>query len=105
MTRFEDWLAESARILGADHDLGTIEEGKWADLLILDADPLEDIRNTRRIWRVIQGGQVVERDAPAREVVGFIDRSPVADRADHAFDGLRPGARGRSISRHTRSVR
>jgi hypothetical protein len=28
-----------------------------------DADPLEDIRNTRRIWKVIQGGHVVDRDA------------------------------------------
>lgn len=53
----------AARILKAEKEIGTIEEGKWADLVILDADPLEDIRNTRRIWRVIQGGRVVDRAA------------------------------------------
>jgi hypothetical protein len=53
----------SAKILGAEKDLGTIEVGKWADLVILDADPLVDIRNTRRIWRVMQYGRLVDRDA------------------------------------------
>jgi len=46
----------AARMLGRDHDLGTVEEGKLADLLILDADPLEDIRNTLRIHGVVKGG-------------------------------------------------
>jgi imidazolonepropionase-like amidohydrolase len=53
----------AARILGAEKDLGTIEVGKWADLIILDADPLSDIRNTRRIWQVVQNGHVVDRSA------------------------------------------
>ena len=53
----------AARILGAEAEIGTIEEGKWADLLILNGDPLEDIRNTRKIWNVIQRGQVVDREA------------------------------------------
>jgi Tol biopolymer transport system component/imidazolonepropionase-like amidohydrolase len=53
----------AARILGADKDLGTIEVGKWADLVILDADPLSDIRNTRRIWNVVHNGRVVDRAA------------------------------------------
>ena len=53
----------AARILGAEKDLGTIEVGKWADLVILDADPLADIRNTRRIWQVLQYGKVVDRQA------------------------------------------
>jgi cytosine/adenosine deaminase-related metal-dependent hydrolase len=52
----------AARILGTT-ELGTIEAGRWADLVILAADPLEDIRNTRHIWKVIQGGRVVDRDA------------------------------------------
>ena len=51
----------AARILGADKDLGTIEVGKWADLVFLDADPLADIRNTRRIWNVMQNGRLVDR--------------------------------------------
>src|SRR5512143_708523 len=36
--------AGSARIVGIDRDLGTVEVGKWADLVILDADPSADIR-------------------------------------------------------------
>jgi hypothetical protein len=31
-------------------------------VILLDADPLEDIRNTARIWKVIQGGSVVDRE-------------------------------------------
>jgi hypothetical protein len=53
----------AARILGADKDLGTIEVGKWADLIILDADPISDIRNTRRIWQVVHEGRIVDRQA------------------------------------------
>jgi hypothetical protein len=58
----------SARILGAEKDLGTIEVGKWADLIILDADPLKDIRNTRRIWQIMHNGQVVDRAAVMKSV-------------------------------------
>ena len=58
----------AARILGADKDLGTIEVGKWADLVLLDADPLADIRNTRRIWRVMHYGRLVDRPAILKAV-------------------------------------
>jgi len=53
----------AANVLQAEKDIGSIEKGKLADLVILDANPLEDIRNTRKIWKVIQGGKVVDRDA------------------------------------------
>jgi imidazolonepropionase-like amidohydrolase len=51
----------AARILGAGNELGTIEAGKWADLVFLDADPLTDIRNTRRIWNVMRDGRLIDR--------------------------------------------
>ena len=54
-----------AVFMGMDADVGTIEPGKWADLLLLDADPLVDIRNTKRIDTVIADGRVF--DSAARE--------------------------------------
>ena len=43
-------------------DFGTLEAGKSADLIVLDADPLTDIRNTLEIDQVMQRGEWVERD-------------------------------------------
>jgi uncharacterized protein (TIGR02246 family) len=40
--------------------MGTLEKGKWADLLVLDADPLADIKALRRIHSVIKGGVPLE---------------------------------------------
>ena len=45
-----------ARALGRGQEQGTIERGKLADLLVLDADPLADIRNISKIHLVIKGG-------------------------------------------------
>ncbi len=51
---------ESARLLGMD-DRGTIAVGKRADLVLLDSDPLADIRATRQIRAVVQAGRVYDR--------------------------------------------
>ncbi|HVS62025.1 MAG TPA: amidohydrolase family protein [Thermoanaerobaculia bacterium] len=50
---------DAARCLGRD-DVGVVEPGRWADLLVLDADPLEDVGNLRRIHSVWIGGREVE---------------------------------------------
>jgi imidazolonepropionase-like amidohydrolase len=47
---------DSARALGRAQDLGTIEKGKQADLLILGADPTADIKNVRQVRSVMRGG-------------------------------------------------
>jgi imidazolonepropionase-like amidohydrolase len=45
-----------ARLLNISKDAGTLEKGKWADFLVLSANPLDDIRNTRAIESVWIGG-------------------------------------------------
>ena len=50
-----------ARVLGLADSLGRIEVGKLADLVLLDANPLEDIRNTQRIRAVVADGQLYRR--------------------------------------------
>jgi len=60
----------SARAMKLDMETGTIEPGKRADLVILGANPLENIRNIRRTESVIQGGVVYESAALWRSV-GF----------------------------------
>jgi imidazolonepropionase-like amidohydrolase len=45
-------------------DAGTLEAGKSADFIVLDANPLDDITNTRRISSVVLRGAAVDRAQP-----------------------------------------
>lgn len=66
-----------AAAYGLDDRLGTIEAGKIADLLILDADPLRDIKNLRRIDAVIKDGRLIDRDS--LPTVAPLDYDPEAE--------------------------
>jgi imidazolonepropionase-like amidohydrolase len=50
-----------AKFLGMEDRLGSIEKGKVADLVLLDANPLEDIRNTQKIAGVVVNGRYLSR--------------------------------------------
>ncbi len=63
MTPHQAWRAatrDAADKLGFLQDLGTVESGKLADLVVLDADPLADIRNSVALRWVIKNGEVFE---------------------------------------------
>ena len=49
----------NARILRWDTELGTLEPGKWADLVVLRGNPLDDITQVRTIETVYKGGQPI----------------------------------------------
>jgi imidazolonepropionase-like amidohydrolase len=50
-----------AKLLGKLDSLGTVEKGKLADLVLLEANPLDDIRNTEKINAVVVNGRVVAK--------------------------------------------
>ena len=55
-----------AEALGLDGDLASVEVGKLADLIVLDANPLDDIRNTNTIRYVMKNGRPYEGDTLKR---------------------------------------
>jgi len=55
--------SSSARLLGREKDLGTIQVGKLADLVVLNANPLQQIENTRTVNAVVVNGQLLDRKA------------------------------------------
>jgi imidazolonepropionase-like amidohydrolase len=59
-----------ARVMGLEKELGTVEKGKRADLILLNADPLADIHNTRQVEYVISNGAMYHT-AELWQSVGF----------------------------------
>ncbi|MBV8342515.1 MAG: amidohydrolase family protein, partial [Gammaproteobacteria bacterium] len=59
-----------AEFMGRLEDLGTVAKGKLADLVLLDANPLDDIANTRRIQAVVLAGRYLDRAALDRMLKG-----------------------------------
>jgi imidazolonepropionase-like amidohydrolase len=65
---------EPARFLHREATLGTVVPGKLADLVLLDADPLADIRNTTRVRAVIANGRLFDR-AALDALLGGVERA------------------------------
>lgn len=85
-----------AKALGIDADVGTIQQGKIADLVLLDADPLASISNTRRIAWVMQSGRVLEKFPDNDDVEAF-------EAATAIMDGMAQAVRrqdGRAMASH-----
>jgi imidazolonepropionase-like amidohydrolase len=51
-----------ARHLGREKDMGSIEPGKIADMLLLTADPTVDVNNMKKIYWVMKAGQLIDED-------------------------------------------
>ncbi|MGO3147955.1 MAG: amidohydrolase family protein [Leucobacter sp.] len=76
MSRMEVLRSSTAYVAeayGVSDHVGTIEPGKLGDLLVLDANPLDDLDAYRKISDVIKQGSVVDRDALAREMTLGVD--------------------------------
>ena len=61
-----------AKSLGVDDQLGSLEAGKLADLVIVDGDPLTDIRDTLKVVGVVRNGRFFS-------VIGLIERVQDSD--------------------------
>jgi len=81
MDAIKSATSDNARWLG-DKTIGSIEQGKWADLLVLEKNPLDDIRNTQMINQVYIAGNSVPtvwqtcRDRPANACTGKSTDAP-----------------------------
>ena len=75
----------NARVMNKESDLGTLEPGKYADLVILDADPLEDITHTQKIHLVIKDGLVLDPGVLLKQNI-----EQFGARGERSFDRSKP---------------
>ena len=95
MTPMEAIVSATRNIAAAYHklgQLGTVQAGKIADLVVLDADPLADVNNIRKISMVMKDGQVVNRDSLPIKKVLTVSRSKPAKPTSTSQAGQGQGA-------------
>jgi imidazolonepropionase-like amidohydrolase len=78
-----------AKFLGRTADMGTVEKGKLADLVLLDADPLKDIANTQKIRGVVLAGRYFDRPALDR-MLRDVEKAAAAEPVPTAKAGSAP---------------
>ena len=66
LTALQAATINPVKFLGKENDLGTIEKGKLADLVLLEGNPLENIQNTRRIAAVMVNGRYLPKESLQR---------------------------------------
>lgn len=72
----------AARAVKMEDEIGTIEPGKWADLFVVDGDPLADITNTRNVVLVMRAGTPYEPSSLLEQARGRIGPAGPDERAD-----------------------
>ena len=66
LTVLQSATINAVKFLGKEKDLGTIDKGKLADLILLEGNPLDNIKNTRRIAAVIVNGRYLPKQTLQR---------------------------------------
>jgi adenine deaminase len=73
-----------ATAYGKDKELGTLEPGKIADLLVLDRNPLESAANYRSIHMILKDGTIVDRDSlPTQAILTAPMEPPFEEEASY----------------------
>lgn len=91
-----------ARSLGMAKDIGSLEVGKLADLVVLSADPLADIRNSEKVVQVMQGGRLYDAATMNQLAPVAVTRPPHFWAAGPGGTGEGQGWRAGDASTHGR---